>query len=169
VRSAADCHPDRPSVSRGRCGACYERERRAPGFVATGKGVLVAECHPDRTHYAKGLCGSCYSAARVRPHDPAGQRVRILRQRYGLTMDEYVSLAEAQGGRCAICRQPETHRDRSGSVQPLGVDHDHRTGKVRGLLCHSCNTALGYFRDDPALLTAAAEYVMRKRARGEIA
>ena len=75
-------------------------------------------------------------------------------------MDEYVSLAEAQGGRCAICRQPETHRDRSGSVQPLGVDHDHRTGKVRGLLCHSCNTALGYFRDDPALLTAAAEYVM---------
>jgi hypothetical protein len=58
-------------------------------------------------------------------------------------------MVSKQGGICAICR--ETKIDR--------IDHDHKTGKVRGLLCHCCNAALGLFRDLPDRLRAAAEYL----------
>jgi hypothetical protein len=57
---------------------------------------------------------------------------------------------ESQGGRCAICRQ-----DRP----PLHVDHDHETGRVRGLLCNSCNNGLGRFAHDPIVLVAASQYM----------
>ncbi len=64
----------------------------------------------------------------------------------------------AQGGVCAICEQPETAQ-RSGRAKWLAVDHDHGTGAVRGLLCSNCNPMLGYAKDDPALLRAAASYL----------
>lgn len=69
--------------------------------------------------------------------------------RYGLTLDEYRSLREA-GTACPIC-------GRDG--QPMEVDHDHATGKVRALLCSRCNGALGQFCDDPALLAKAIVYL----------
>lgn len=62
-------------------------------------------------------------------------------------------LMEAQGGTCAIC--PRT--------DDLCVDHDHATGVVRGLLCRSCNSGLGQFRDDPVLLAKAIDYLTRRR------
>lgn len=77
---------------------------------------------------------------------------------YGITAAEYVALDAAQDGLCAICAQPETMTYR-GTVKQLSVDHDHETGKVRGLLCAACNFALGKFRDDPALLRSAADYL----------
>lgn len=58
----------------------------------------------------------------------------------------------AQDGRCALCRESEANRR-------LAVDHDHKTGRVRALLCSRCNTALGNLRDDPALMIRAAAYV----------
>lgn len=64
----------------------------------------------------------------------------------------------AQDGRCAICREEETATAR-GRVRSLAVDHDHETGAVRGLLCSRCNTALGLFRDNPALLLEAIAYL----------
>lgn len=83
-----------------------------------------------------------------------------LRRKYGLTGDEYDRLLAAQGGLCAICRQPERLMGR-GRVRRLAVDHDHRTGRVRGLLCASCNTILGHLRDDPAW---ASDFVVRMTA-----
>ena len=62
---------------------------------------------------------------------------------------------EAQGGVCAICRQPRPEE------RTLHVDHAHETGAIRGLLCFTCNNALGDFRDEPALFHAAAEYLDR--------
>lgn len=73
---------------------------------------------------------------------------------YGLTLDAYRGLLEAQHGVCAICGQVDTT-----AKQILSVDHCHDTGKVRGLLCHHCNVGLGHFRNDPALLSRAAEYL----------
>lgn len=64
-----------------------------------------------------------------------------------------------QDGLCRICRRPERALGRSGRVRPLSVDHDHDTGKVRGLLCHGCNTALGKFNHDPEWLLAAVRYL----------
>lgn len=70
---------------------------------------------------------------------------------YGLTADAYVSLWEAQSGRCAACGADFTSRR-------AHVDHDHETANVRGLLCHNCNIALGLLGDDPALIERLATY-----------
>jgi Recombination endonuclease VII len=81
-----------------------------------------------------------------------------LRIAHGIGLDEYRELEKAQGGLCAICGEPQTSTHR----QYLCVDHDHKTRKVRGLLCGSCNMGLGRFKDDPVRLRAAAEYLERQ-------
>ncbi len=76
-----------------------------------------------------------------------------LKRKYGMTIEEYDAMLEAQGGGCFICgRLPR--EDIS-----LHVDHDHSTGKVRGILCFCCNNALADFREDPALFAKAAGYL----------
>jgi hypothetical protein len=72
-------------------------------------------------------------------------------------------MLEAQGGCCAVCRKPESARNKRGELLPLAVDHCHQTGKVRALLCSLCNKGIGLFGDDPALLRAAADYLERYR------
>ena len=85
----------------------------------------------------------------------AAQRNSFLRRKYGITLDEYDRMVEDQGGRCAICGSTDP---RNGGNM-LAVDHDHATGRVRGLLCGTCNTALGKFRDNPEILRSAIRYL----------
>jgi len=76
-------------------------------------------------------------------------------QSVGVFDKTYEELLDIQNGVCAICEQPEnTNYKRS-----LSIDHDHITGKFRGLLCHMCNTGLGKFFDNPELLIAATNYL----------
>lgn len=99
-------------------------------------------------------------------------RPRHRLSRYHMTEAEYDDLLREQGGVCAICKRPERLMaaggnrfkpgavvERTGEVRALSVDHDHSTGKRRGLLCHDCNTGLGKLKDDPSLLRAAATYI----------
>lgn len=78
----------------------------------------------------------------------------------GLTVADYEAMVEAQEGCCALCGtdKPWARSDK------WAVDHDHETGKVRGLLCHACNKALGLFKDNPVVMRRAAEYVERIEA-----
>ena len=71
---------------------------------------------------------------------------------------EYERLHQLQSGLCAICRGPETIKNHLG-IRRLAVDHDHKTGKIRGLLCSHCNTAIGKFKDKVEYLIAAAIYL----------
>lgn len=82
--------------------------------------------------------------------DPAKYRRGELQRRYGLTQADYDLLLESQGGTCAICKEI-----------PLvfHVDHNHKTGKVRGLLCASCNLALGKLKDSAERAAQAAVYL----------
>ncbi len=81
-------------------------------------------------------------------------------QTYSLTLEEYEAMRVAQGGLCAICCEEETMLDRrTGNVRRLSVDHCHSTGKVRGLLCHACNIAIGKMQESPAVLRSAAMYL----------
>lgn len=73
-----------------------------------------------------------------------------------MTEADYERMFAEQEGRCAICRLPQ--RDHK-HWQRLHIDHDHVTGRVRGLLCTHCNTALGKFADDPERLQRAIEYL----------
>lgn len=82
-----------------------------------------------------------------------------LRRRFGITLAEYNAILERQGGVCAICGSPPTRRNRRKGGQRVFVarlvaDHDHVTGKVRGLLCSNCNTGLG-----AAMVRRALEYL----------
>jgi hypothetical protein len=95
------------------------------------------------------------TAARWRANHPDTNTHRSLMRKYGITIDDYRAILQGQSGCCAICGtdDPGTNRTR------LGVDHCHATKKVRGLLCDSCNVGIGKFRDDPARLRAAADYL----------
>jgi hypothetical protein len=91
---------------------------------------------------------------RERPEVREQHRAYILRKDYGITIEEYNALFEKQKGACAICREHQSKLSR-----PLAVDHDHKTGKVRGLLCDKCNHGLGQFKDSYDSLMAAANYI----------
>lgn len=77
--------------------------------------------------------------------NPKRYREATLKSNFGITHREYDFLLAAQGGVCAICKRPETVVHKSGRLKSLAVDHDHETGKVRGLLCYACNIRVGYF------------------------
>jgi hypothetical protein len=76
-----------------------------------------------------------------------------LKRKFGITLEQYDAMLAEQGGGCGICRKPP--RDDIS----LHVDHDHETGRIRGLLCFTCNNALGDFDDDASLLRSAIRYV----------
>ena len=73
----------------------------------------------------------------------------VIHRQYGVTKEEYDTMYESQGGVCAMCKHPETAKDpKHGKIRELAVDHDHLTGRVRGLLCGRCNTGIGKFGDN---------------------
>lgn len=88
------------------------------------------------------------------------ERRRNLRYLYGLTEQEYAVMLGKQGGGCAICGTRDTG---NGREKHLPVDHDHTTRAVRGIVCSHCNRGLGYFKDNPERLLAAAVYLERHR------
>lgn len=87
----------------------------------------------------------------------SGQRWSGLRNRYGITPEAYDGFMLLQDGVCAVCKDPNARSQAGGDT--LDVDHDHKTGEVRGLLCGWCNRALGLLKDDPERLQRAIEYL----------
>jgi hypothetical protein len=90
------------------------------------------------------LCASC-------------QYAYDIQRRYGMGWEEYTTLLTTQGGGCAICGATKG----SEKSDRLFVDHDHKTGEIRGLLCSQCNSMLGYSRDDVANLRRGIQYLER--------
>lgn len=90
------------------------------------------------------------------PFTKEKNRFYHLLKTYGLTKATYDDLFDRQGGRCAICGWSDW------SDQNPAVDHDHASGKVRGLLCTNCNTALGLIKDDPKIAQAMIDYLGRR-------
>jgi hypothetical protein len=91
------------------------------------------------------------------PEGKKSNRNSQLKKKFGVTLDQYDSLLQQQNGSCAIC----------GTTNPRGrgsfhLDHDHITGAIRGILCHSCNTGLGSFRDSTLTIQAAIDYIERQ-------
>lgn len=80
------------------------------------------------------------------------------KRRFGITPERYAELFKSQSGTCAICKNPET-ATRLGKVKALSVDHCHKSGAIRGLLCSDCNTGIGKLKDDPTILRSAIQYL----------
>jgi hypothetical protein len=84
---------------------------------------------------------------------------------YGITIEEYDGIFRLQGGVCAICGLPETRKNRHRGVCRLHIDHAHTAdGRVRGLLCSRCNSAIGLARDDTEILRKMIEYLERHKS-----
>lgn len=91
------------------------------------------------------------------------RRNTSLKKKFGINYNQYQKILEEQNHKCFICEEEEPADNRI-----LSVDHCHNTGRVRGLLCSNCNTALGKFKDDISLLTRAIEYLTRDYSIPEI-
>ncbi len=135
------------------CNICHA-SKPLDAFSALKKGA-------DGRHPACKACRSEQSRARYNSnrHEILERRREwrresgaYRRQAYGLSKEEFTSLVAAQNGRCAICFEVPAGRG-------FHVDHCHRTGRIRGLLCRGCNLALGNMKDDPVRLVKAADYL----------
>lgn len=120
----------------------------------------MAECrHPERKYHARGMCRPCYETWHV-AHNPE-RKAKVyaartawrkknyfrdlrsiwaarVRKNFGISIEQYETMLREQSGVCGLCGLPENVRRR------LAVDHDHKTGAVRGLLCFRCNTKLDW-------------------------
>jgi len=118
----------------------------------------------DRRGQPVSQCRQCAAAAaRIYNGGDRGRNKRYA-NKYGVTIEWYESKLAEQKGVCAICGRPP---DSGSKMHPrLAIDHVHSTGIVRGLLCFLCNSALGKFKDDPALLMRAIAYIDHHRRIG---
>ena len=121
----------------------------------------------------QGRCKDCHKQAQRDwiSRKPENTWVFNLK-RMGLTIDEYRRMADSQENVCAVCKNPETSVDnRTGKLRRLAIDHDHnccgykKSCKkcIRGLLCQSCNQALGMLKDDPEIVLALADYAQKNK------
>lgn len=114
---------------------------------------------PNGSIYVAVTCWTVYKVGRDRREARTGSRRKALhRRKYARrnsTPEEYDRLYAAQQGKCAICLE---------SKPVLGIDHDHTTGIVRGLLCGKCNSAIGFLRDSAELTARATEYLRASEA-----
>lgn len=124
-------------------------------FVA-GKNKRYGQCRPCRNAYAvewRKKNPAAHKAAYQKAYQKRKHLVdeaRLLRH-FGMTSSEYDEMLQRQNHVCAVCY--------SSSDRKLAVDHDHSTGRIRGLLCMSCNIILGHVKDDPIHLRSLAEYL----------
>ena len=160
-RSVPTCHPERPSCAKGLCRPCYMVEHRATYCIKDPEAVAArnaawSRAHPERRRALRN------ESAKRHPETIKAGNLRTSLAAHNLTLTEYEAMLVSQDATCAICRKACTTCGR------LSIDHDHETGRVRGLLCmkcniriHSDNTLVGGLRDDPELNVRALEYITK--------
>jgi hypothetical protein len=135
--------------------------------------ALCRSCHNERSraYYKKNrwhaLARDKERMAAAKAENPLGYarylRNKSLKQRYGISIDEYEATLAQQNYCCAICKKPDVE-ERFGT---LCVDHDHQSKANRSLLCSNCNRGLGNFLENPQLLRDAAQYLEHHAAAYE--
>ena len=117
--------------------------------LSSARGKQYRKRHPERLRLVDQASGR---RRRAKPDHYPWRSLLEGCARMGITLDQYAATDEAQDWVCAIChREPTTER--------LHIDHDHRTGKFRGLLCGNCNRGIGLFADNAEYLQQAIQYV----------
>ena len=113
-------------------------------------------------------CKECENKVRMERYNnnPDRDRWRQLKRRFNLESHEYNELLIKQEGKCAICKQPESSIDtRNNICRKLAVDHCHKTGKIRGLLCMRCNLSISMFDKNPELIATTYNYLTLYKER----
>lgn len=154
-----------PMICR-RCGKTFTPKSKLNGGVCSQACSSVLNQRSLRPVIVPRPCLYCDEMFTPKHHDAevcSRECTNLLSplKRRGITVAEYRAMLDAQGHRCAICRCEEPPLDSVRRRDAWHIDHDHETGKVRGVLCPSCNLMLGYSRDNPEILIAAAGYLAR--------
>ncbi len=143
--------------NRAYCEQCTDKYRRRREDKRV-KGLCM-QCGYKSPRAGLTTCQSCADRrSRQQKENRISTRRRHLIKQYGLSLDDYDRMFGKQGGVCAICGQPETRRYR-GEITNLVVDHDHKTGRIRGLLCSRCNVRLDELIGDLDWPKRATQYV----------
>lgn len=121
-----------------KCKPCILEERRR-------------DYHKDKTKYQE-------QAKRYRLKNPLAKRNTKLKQAYGIGIEEYEAILKSQGGVCAGCKRNVTWK-RCGKTMPMNIDHCHKTGQIRGILCLHCNRGLGCAEDNIQILKNWINYL----------
>lgn len=142
---------DDPCIILIQCNVCKEMKSLDEFFVVN---------HPTnkKRRYGRSYdCKECKRKYERTPKTKANRRNAHLKRTYGFGQAMYDAMLAAQGGGCAICKTKEP----GGSGGKFHVDHDHVTGKVRGLLCGRCNRAIGLLNDSHHTVLSAAKYITK--------
>ena len=123
------------------CPVCgIEKDKKEFGVHTSQKDGLRAQCKQCRAEL---------------------ERPGSIKRKYGISIGVYDAMHKSQSGLCACCGQPETALHWKGKRRVLAIDHDHKTGQVRQLICHRCNIILGLAKEDPETLRQLANYMTR--------
>jgi hypothetical protein len=129
-----------------------------PSTKHTIRRINESEVYSADNFFWKPRLNSCDDrnayARKWRKHNPLATKSADLKKNYGIDINDYHDLLDKQGGVCGICGATENN-----DYKYFSVDHCHETGRVRGLLCDSCNRGLGFFRDSVKNLDAAKQYL----------
>jgi Recombination endonuclease VII len=142
----------------------HREERKAKGRIRDRRREMTPERKAQRLMRDRARRADPAVKARLNEisrqfyeRNPEYRRDRLLWHFYGMTAAEYDALLASQGGGCAVCGTAEN----TTKGRRLPVDHDHDTGKVRGVLCSACNSSLGYAGDSSERLLLLAAYLKR--------
>lgn len=147
----------------------YERARHASEarLAAISKGEKFYSSgrpcrrgHMSLRSVSQNMCVDCKKIYRIENREKLDKLNRSSRWKrvYGIDKNDYELMMVSQGNLCAICKTSETGKRRTHFV----VDHCHKTGRVRGLLCWKCNVGLSHFKDDKNILLTAIVYLLKK-------
>lgn len=148
--SAFPAQPGSQGGSSSECDSCFNRRHTA--WRDRNRDHVRASARAS-ARAVRSISDKEKSCAAVRKH-------RLKRQ-YGLTPACLIDMRKAQGNKCLVCN--ETFAETAWGKKAAGIDHDHRTGRVRGLLCTMCNSGIGYFDDNIETMANAIAYLKRHR------
>jgi len=147
VRRCSTENCEKPLMCKGLCSNCYVKK----AYAKNREKIKAQKKIRYKEKYGKTVRDN---------YNPLDRRAKALWSKYGLTLEDYKKMENSQNGCCKICeKEPEFVRRKNGLVKLLVVDHNHETGNIRGLLCASCNVALGNFKDDIRRLEKAIIYL----------
>lgn len=138
------------------------RKRNEDRFLYR-EGIILEEPRANilaREHRKNNIDNYLIKESRWRKIQGQERNTKEVCRRLELDVSEYYRMLKEQNDLCKICGNQETRRSRTkGKICQLAIDHCHNTGKIRALLCHNCNTAIGKFKDDIELLKSAIKYL----------
>lgn len=146
-----------------KCSKCKEQKNISDFYIDRRNGKPMASCKTCKYEQARKWVNGNPTYGKDRyERDKEKDREKHLKRKYGITNGDYHEMLIKQGGKCAICFKKEPKHKR------FDVDHCHKTGVVRGLLCTSCNRMLGHAGDSIETIKSALQYLKKTQVAAEV-